>query len=115
MPPQIVATLFYNVATIWGGVIATSLTPVGVREAKNRFSELAAEVNATGKTLIVMRNNKPWVTIAPADAASAERRRRAEALKALTQSIESAIDEPSWDASISDKELLAEEREKRFG
>lgn len=95
--------------------MATALTPVGVREAKNRFSELATEVNATGRTLVVLRNNKPWVTIAPADAESAERRRRAEALKALTQSIESAADEPAWDASLSDKELLGEERERRFG
>ena len=95
--------------------MATALTPVGVREVKNRFSELAAEVNATGRTLVVLRNNKPWVTIAPADAESAERRRRAEALKALTQSIESAADEPAWDASLSDKELLGEERERRFG
>lgn len=95
--------------------MATALTPVGVREAKNRFSELATEVNATGRTLVVLRNNKPWVTIAPADAESAERRRRAEALKALTQSIEPAADEPAWDASLSDKELLGEERERRFG
>ena len=95
--------------------MATALTPVGVREAKNRFSELATEVNATGRTLVVLRNNKPWVTIAPADAESAERRRRAEALEALTQSIESAADEPAWDASLSDKELLGEERERRFG
>lgn len=95
--------------------MATALTPVGVREVKNRFSELAAEVNATGQALVVLRNNKPWVTIAPADAESAERRRRAEALKALTQSIESAADEPAWDASLSDKELLGEERERRFG
>ncbi len=95
--------------------MATALTPVGVREVKNRFSELAAEVNATGRTLVVLRNNKPWVTIAPADAESAERRRRAEALEALTQSIESAADEPAWDASLSDKELLGEERERRFG
>lgn len=95
--------------------MATALTPVGVREVKNRFSELAAEVNATGRTLVVLRNNKPWVTIAPADAESAERRRRAEMLKALTQSIESAADEPAWDASLSDKELLGEERERRFG
>ena len=95
--------------------MATALTPVGVREVKNRFSELAAEVNATGRTLVVLRNNKPWVTIAPADAEAAERRRRAEALEALTQSIESAADEPAWDASLSDKELLGEERERRFG
>lgn len=93
----------------------TSLTSVGVREAKNRFSELAAEVNATGKALVVMRNNTPWVTIIPADAGAAEQRRRIKALKALTKSIDSTVDEPAWDASIPDKELLGEERERRFG
>jgi antitoxin (DNA-binding transcriptional repressor) of toxin-antitoxin stability system len=94
--------------------MSTTLVPVGVREAKNRFSELAAEVNATGETLVVMRNNKPWVTIAPADAKAAQRRRRAEALRTLTQSIEAPTEEPEWDASVSDKELLGEERERRF-
>ncbi|MCH3948215.1 MAG: hypothetical protein LKK22_07205 [Olsenella sp.] len=48
---------------------------------------------------------------APAD----EQRKRVKALEALTQSIESTADEPAWDASISDRELLGEERKRRFG
>ena len=32
------------------------LQPVGVREAKNRFSELAAEVNACGFPLTVLKS-----------------------------------------------------------
>ena len=42
--------------------------PVGVREAKNRFSELASQVNASGHALVVLMINRPWVTIQPADA-----------------------------------------------
>ncbi len=92
------------------------MSPVGVREAKNRFSELTAEVNATGAPLTVLRNNKPWVTIYPADAEAAERRTRVERLRALTRSIEQdAADEPLWDPSVSDRDLLDEERVKRFG
>jgi hypothetical protein len=48
---------------------------------------------------------------APAD----EQRKRVKALEAHTQSIESTADEPAWDASISDRELLGEERKRRFG
>ena len=52
------------------------MVPVGVRDAKNRFSELTLAVNETGKPLIVLKNNKPWVTIQPADSALARRRER---------------------------------------
>ena len=90
------------------------LTPVGVREAKNRFSSLAAEVNASGCSLTVMKNNAPWVTIVPADPESIERHRRLDKFRALTASIESAS-EPMWDASLSDREILNEERVRRFG
>lgn len=92
------------------------MSPVGVREAKNRFSELAAEVNASGLPLTVMRNSKPWVMIYPADAEAAARRARVERLRALTQSIEEgAQDEPAWDPVVSDRDLLNEERVRRFG
>lgn len=63
--------------------MSTELAPVGVREAKNRFSELAAEVNATGQSLVVLRNNKPWVTIVPADVGAARQRRRAKPASTL--------------------------------
>ena len=42
------------------------LQPVGVREAKNRFSELTTQVNELGLTLVVLKNNRPWVVIQPA-------------------------------------------------
>lgn len=92
------------------------MQPVGVREAKNRFSELAAEVNAHGSLLTVMKNGKPWVTIHPADADAARRRERLGKLHALTEIIErDADEEPEWDPALSDKELLGDERVRRFG
>ena len=94
----------------------TVLAPVGVRDAKNRFSELTAAVNQTGQSLTVLRNNKPWVTIQPADAVAAQRRERLERFRRLTELIESDLtDEPVWDDSISDKDLLGAERVRRFG
>lgn len=96
--------------------MSTSLTAVGVREAKNRFSALAAQVNASGSPLTVMKNNTPWVVIAPADPESLERRARLERFRALTASIEQDLaEEPTWDPSVSDRELLNRERVRRFG
>lgn len=43
----------------------TALT-IGLAEAKTNFSRLTAEVNKTGKSVTVMKNNKPWVVIQPA-------------------------------------------------
>lgn len=92
------------------------LDAVGVREAKNRFSELTARVNELGANLVVLKNNRPWVVIHPADSEAADRRARLERLYALTASIErDAAGEPAWDAAVSDRELLDEERVKRFG
>ncbi len=92
------------------------LDAVGVREAKNRFSELTARVNELGTELVVLKNNRPWVTIHPADLGAAERRVRLNQFRALTEAIErDAADEPVWDAAVSDRELLDEERVRRFG
>ena len=41
-------------------------TTVGLAEAKNNFSRITAEVNRSGKPVTVLKNNRPWVTIAPA-------------------------------------------------
>ena len=92
------------------------LDPVGAREAKNRFSEFAAEVNRTGKSLPVLKNGKPWVMIQPASEASRARRARLNAFRELTRMVErDAEGEPLWDATVSDRELLDEERVRRFG
>lgn len=42
---------------------------MGLAEAKNNFSKVTAEVNRTGRPVTVLKNNKPWVVIQPADAA----------------------------------------------
>lgn len=89
---------------------------MGLREAKNRFSEVTAGVNATGVPLVVTKNNQPWVIIEPADAASIERKRRRDLFFSLTRQIEGdQADEVPWDEGISDKELLGDERVRRFG
>lgn len=96
--------------------MSTSLTAVGVREAKNRFSALAAQVNASGSPLTVLKNNTPWVIIAPADPESLERRKRLERFRALTALVEQDLaEEPVWDPAVPDRELLGRERVRRFG
>lgn len=92
------------------------LDPVGAREAKNRFSELAAEVNRTGNALPVLKNGKPWVVIQPAGEDAQKRRARLEQFRSLTKQIEQELeDEPAWDPAVSDRDLLEEERVRRFG
>lgn len=94
----------------------TTLEPVGIREAKNQFSALTARVNETGTPLTVFKNSKPWVVIIPADSRERERRARLDRLRKLTASIERDVAaEPSWDASVSDRDLLDDERVRRFG
>lgn len=41
-------------------------TTIGLAEAKDSFSRIAAEVNRTGRPVTVLHNNRPWVTISPA-------------------------------------------------
>lgn len=43
-----------------------SAITIGLAEAKNNFSRVTAEVNRTGKPITVFKNNRPWVTISPA-------------------------------------------------
>lgn len=89
---------------------------VGVRETKSQFSTLTAQVNETGRPLVVTKNNEPWVVVHPADAASRERRERRQRFQELTEKIEAdAVHESSWDFEVSDCELLNAERVSRFG
>ena len=39
-------------------------------EAKNNFSRVTAEVNRTGRSVTILKNNKPWVVIQPARSSS---------------------------------------------
>lgn len=90
---------------------------VGIREAKNRFSELTARVNASGVPLTVLKNNRPWVVIEPVDVQAQERRERASRAHRLTAQFERDFADIDWgEASLKeDKALLGEERMRRFG
>lgn len=93
-----------------------ALEPVGLKEAKEQFSALTARVNALGAPVTIMKHNRPWVVIQPADAVSALRAKKLAAFRELTKQIEASIaEEPTWDSTLSDWELLAQEREARFG
>ena len=43
---------------------------MGLAEAKSNFSRVTAEVNRTGKSVTILKNNKPWVVIQPARSSS---------------------------------------------
>ena len=43
---------------------------MGLAEAKNNFSRVTAEVNRTGRSGTILKNNKPWVVIQPARSSS---------------------------------------------
>ena len=89
---------------------------VGIREVKNGFSALTARVNETGRPLSVLKNNRPWVVIYPADAAAKERRAKRALFEDLTKRIEQqAAADPIWDEKEDDKDLLATERMRCFG
>lgn len=38
---------------------------MGLAEAKANFSKVTAEVNRTGRPVTILKNNRPWVVIAP--------------------------------------------------
>lgn len=43
-----------------------STLTMGLADAKNNFSRVTAEVNRTGKPVTILKNNRPWVVIQPA-------------------------------------------------
>ena len=43
---------------------------MGLAEAKNNSSRVTAEVNRTGRSVTILKNNKPWVVIQPARSSS---------------------------------------------
>lgn len=91
------------------------LEPIGVRQAKAQFSALTQEVNSTGLAVTVLRNNKPWVMICPADPTAIDRRKKLEDFKSLTAEIESYPTDPDWGSVELDDDLLKQERMRRFG
>lgn len=93
------------------------LAPVGVREIKNNFSYLSTRVNETGQPLTVLKNNKPWVVIQPAEPEAKARQERIERFKKLTWAIENEPFElrDDFDQTLSDEEILHEELMRRHG
>lgn len=45
---------------------------MGLAEAKTNFSRVTAEVNRTGTPVTVLKNNRPWVVIAPVERGAAD-------------------------------------------
>ena len=43
-----------------------STLTMGLADAKNNFSRVTAEVNRTGKPVTILKNNRPWDVIQPA-------------------------------------------------
>ena len=43
---------------------------MGLAEAKNNFSRVTSEVNKTGRSVTILKNNKPWVVIQPVQGSS---------------------------------------------
>lgn len=43
---------------------------MGLAEAKNNFSRVTSEVNKTGRSVTILKNNKPWVVIRPVQGAT---------------------------------------------
>jgi antitoxin Phd len=43
----------------------TATPTIGMSDAKTNFSRLTADANRTGRSVVVFKNNKPWVEIRP--------------------------------------------------
>lgn len=87
--------------------------PVSVADAKNRFTQIAAEVQATGVPRPVQRYGTPYVVIAPAPTPKDRRRARALAAQAQRKAW-SEEGRRTWVPGASDEELLEEALEDRF-
>ena len=46
-----------------------SILTMDLAEVENNFSKVTAEVNKSGRSVTVLKNNRPWVVIQPASAA----------------------------------------------
>ena len=47
-------------------MLGSLMTTIGLAEARTNFAEVSAEVNKTGMPITVLKDNVPWVVIAPA-------------------------------------------------
>ena len=46
-----------------------SILTMDLAEGENNFSKVTTEVNKSGRSVTVLKNNRPWVVIQPASAA----------------------------------------------
>lgn len=46
-----------------------SILTMDLAEVENNFSKVTTEVNKSGRSVTVLKNNRPWVVIQPASAA----------------------------------------------
>ena len=46
-----------------------SISTMDLAEVENNFSKVTTEVNKSGRSVTVLKNNRPWVVIQPASAA----------------------------------------------
>ena len=46
-----------------------SILTMELAEVENNFSKVTTEVNKSGRSVTVLKNNRPWVVIQPASAA----------------------------------------------
>lgn len=67
---------------------------VTLREANQQFSRLVREGEATGERVLVLRNGKPAVEIAPTGATRARRRLTGEQQAAIAAFLDAAIKRP---------------------
>ena len=59
------------------------MTPVGIYDAKTRFSELIEQVNTTGEAITITKRGKPVADLVPPRAAGEQRLSKEEAIAEL--------------------------------
>lgn len=86
--------------------------PVSVADAKNRFTQIAAQVQSTGVPRPVQRYGAPYVVIAPAQNPEAARKARIAAARRQRETWKHE-GRRTWSPGASDKELLEQALEGR--
>jgi antitoxin Phd len=67
-----IAIIIANILAIKERSFGMAALTMGLAEAKNNFSRVTAEVNRTGRPVTILKNNKPWVIIQPAQGNTAD-------------------------------------------
>ena len=81
---------------------------IGFTEAKAKLSLTTTEVNRTGRPILVIKNNRPWVTISPA-VKTASKQSPCTAFGCLSQYADPAkrrMENGAWKAAVLDKHAL---------